>query len=237
MSNDQQREGFHSIEAIIDNNPHRLKKVFLPLKRNDKRIQKLIAKLESQNIAFEKSKKITQEPNALLSENSKKNFKDLKNKIQNNNNNKLLFLVLDNILDPRNLGACIRSAAISNVDGLIINKHHCAPINEVAHKVSVGSAELIDIFFVTNLINCIKYMKKENINIYGLSEHGKLNYTDYNYGENTAFIMGSEEHGIRQKTIETCDFKINLSKNKLFNSYNVSVATGIILSEVTRQRN
>ena len=71
-----------------------------------------------------------------------------------------LILILDNIIDPRNLGACIRSAAVIGVDALIINKHHCTPINAIAHKVSVGGAEVIKIFHVTNLINCLKFFKE-----------------------------------------------------------------------------
>jgi 23S rRNA (guanosine2251-2'-O)-methyltransferase len=145
-------------------------------------------------------------------------------------------LILDNIIDPRNLGACIRSAAVIGVDALIVNKHHCAPINSVAHKVSVGGAEVIKIFYVTNLINSLKFLKENDIDVYGLSEHAKQSCYDYNLTGPSAIIMGAEESGIREKTLENCDFKINLSNNKLFKSFNVSVATGIILSEANRQR-
>ena len=68
-----------------------------------------------------------------------------------------LILILDNIIDPRNLGACIRSAAVIGVDAVIINKHQCAPINAVAHKVSVGGAEVIEIF------PCNKFSKLHKI--------------------------------------------------------------------------
>jgi 23S rRNA (guanosine2251-2'-O)-methyltransferase len=145
-------------------------------------------------------------------------------------------LILDNVIDPRNLGACIRSAAVIGVDALIINKHHCAPINAIAHKVSVGGAEVIKIFHVTNLVNCLKFLKKENIYIYGLSEHAEQSYYECDFSNSSAIIMGAEESGVREKTMEKCDFKINLSNNKLFKSFNVSVATGIILSEMNRQR-
>ena len=163
------------------------------------------------------------------------NFKDLKNFLSLEVT-KPLILILDNIIDPRNLGACIRSAAVIGVDALIINKHHCAPINAIAHKVSVGGAEVIKIFHVTNLINCLKFLKRSNVNIYGLSEHAKESHLECNFTNPSAIIMGAEESGIREKTLESCDFKINLSNNKLFKSFNVSVATGIILSEANRQR-
>ena len=229
------RVGFHSIESILKYNPHKIKKVTLPAKRNDERISSLILKLEKNSINYDLSSKLKQEPEAIISNENELNFKDLKNFISSEINNPLI-LILDNVIDPRNLGACIRSAAVIGVDALIINKHHCAPINAIAHKVSAGGAEVINIFHVTNLINCLKFLKKENIYIYGLSEHAEQSYYECDFSNSSAIIMGAEESGVREKTMEKCDFKINLSNNKLFKSFNVSVATGIILSEANRQR-
>jgi 23S rRNA (guanosine2251-2'-O)-methyltransferase len=229
------RVGFHSIESILNNNPHKIKKVTLPANRNDQRISSLILALEQNSIKYDLSSKLKQEPEATISNEHELNFKDFKNFLSSGITNPLI-LILDNIIDPRNLGACIRSAAVIGVDALIVNKHHCAPINSVAHKVSVGGAEVIKIFYVTNLINSIKFLKENDIDVYGLSEHAKQSCYDYNLTGPSAIIMGAEESGIREKTLENCDFKINLSNNKLFKSFNVSVATGIILSEANRQR-
>ena len=229
------RIGFHSIESILENNPHKIKKVTLPANRNDHRISSLILALEKNKINYDLSSKLKQEPEAIITNENELNFKDLKNFISFKVNNPLI-LILDNIIDPRNLGACIRSAAVIGVDALIINKHHCAPINAIAHKVSAGGAEVIKIFHVTNLINCIKFLKESNVHIYGLSEHAKESYLECNFTTACAIIMGAEESGIREKTLESCDYKINLSNNKLFKSFNVSVATGIILAEANRQR-
>jgi 23S rRNA (guanosine2251-2'-O)-methyltransferase len=229
------RVGFHSIESILKYNPHKIKKVTLPANRDDGRISSLILKLEKNSINYDLSSKLKQEPEAIISNENELNFKDLKNFISSEVNSPLI-LILDNIIDPRNLGACIRSAAVIGVDALIINKHHCAPINAIAHKVSAGGAEVIKIFHVTNLVNCLKFLKKENVYIYGLSEHAEQSYHECNFSNSSAIIMGAEESGVREKTMEKCDFKINLSNNKLFKSFNVSVATGIILSEANRQR-
>ena len=230
------RVGFHSIESILEHNPHKIKKITLPAKREDSRITKLIQKIEENKIPFEFSNKVKQEPEAYISSELELGFKDLKLFLDSDQTRNPLILILDNIIDPRNLGACIRSAAVIGVDAMIINKHHCAPINSIAHKVSVGGAEVIKIFHVTNLVNCLKYLQGININIYGLSEHASKSHTDYNFTEASAIIMGAEESGVREKTLEKCDHKINLSNNKLFKSFNVSVATGIILSEASRQR-
>jgi 23S rRNA (guanosine2251-2'-O)-methyltransferase len=236
MKNKDRRVGFHSIESIIQNNPYKIKKLFLPSTRDDKRLNNLIRLSEKNGINFEISKKLKKEPEALIIDEEIMNFKDLKNYLDKFEKKEYSILILDNIIDPRNLGACIRSAAVLEVDALIINKHHCAPLNDVAHSVSAGGAEVIKIFHISNLINCIKYLKKLNIKIFGLSEHAKESYTNYDFKESCAIIMGSEESGIRKKTLENCNSLIKLNDNKNFKSFNVSVATGIILSEVVRQR-
>ena len=230
------RSGFHSIESIIKNNPHKIKKLFLPSSRDDKRINSLIKMANKNDISFEISKKLKQDPEAIIATEDNLNFKDFKKFLDTAFDKEVLILILDNIIDPRNLGACIRSAAVSGVDALVINKHHCAPLNEIAHNVSAGGAEVVKTFFISNLVNCLKHLNKLNISIFGLSEHANKEYTDCDFTNSSALIMGSEEFGIRKKTSENCDYLIKLSNNKNFKSFNVSVATGIILSEVLRQR-
>ena len=230
------RSGFHSIESIIKNNPHKIKKLFLPSSRDDKRINSLIKMANKNDISFEISKKLKQDPEAIIAAEDNLNFKDFKKFLDTAFDKEVLILILDNIIDPRNLGACIRSAAVSGVDALVINKHHCAPLNEIAHNVSAGGAEVVKTFFISNLVNCLKHLNKLNISIFGLSEHAIKEYTDCDFTNSSALIMGSEEFGIRKKTSENCDYLISLSNNKNFKSFNVSVATGIILSEVSRQR-
>ena len=230
------RIGFHSIESIINHNPHKIKKIFLPSNRDDLRLNELISLIDKNGLKYEFSTKVKQEPEAIIANDPELNFKDFKDYLNSNLVNQPLILILDNVIDPRNLGACIRCAAVAGVDAMIINKHQCAPINAIAHKVSAGGVEVIKLFHVTNLVNCLKFLSEKNVNIYGLSEHASESYYESDFVPSTAIIMGAEESGIRKKTLERCDYKINLSGNKLFKSFNVSVATGIILSEANRQR-
>ena len=230
------RIGFHSIESIINHNPHKIKKIFLPSNRDDLRLNELISLIDKNDLKYEFSSKVKQEPEAIIANDPELNFKDFKDYLNSNLVNQPLILILDNVIDPRNLGACIRCAAVAGVDAMIINKHQCAPINAIAHKVSAGGVEVIKLFHVTNLVNCLKFLNEINVNIYGLSEHANESYYESDFVSSTAIIMGAEESGIRKKTLERCDYKINLSGNKLFKSFNVSVATGIILSEANRQR-
>ena len=230
------RIGFHSIESIINHNPHKIKKIFLPSNRDDLRLNELISLIDKNDLKYEFSSKVKQEPEAIIANDPELNFKDFKDYLNSNLVNQPLILILDNVIDPRNLGACIRCAAVAGVDAMIINKHQCAPINAIAHKVSAGGVEVIKLFHVTNLVNCLKFLNEKNVNIYGLSEHASESFHESDFVPSTAIIMGAEESGIREKTLERCDYKINLSGNKLFKSFNVSVATGIILSEANRQR-
>ena len=236
QNSSDQRIGFHSIESILIHNPEKIKKILLPANRDDSRIMALTSLIESKGISYELSTKISQEPEAIIKKESLASFQDLKKIISERKDNNPLILILDNIIDPRNLGACVRSAAVCGVDVVIINKHHCAPTNAIAHKVSAGGFEVLDIFHVTNLVNCIKYLKENGIQILGLSEHSVEVHYEKDLRQPTALIMGSEETGVRQKTLEICDSVISLSSNPYFKSLNVSVATGVILNEALRQR-
>ena len=140
--------GFHSIESILENNPEQIKEVLLPANRNDKRLTQLKLLLDETGISYESSNKLKQEPKAILINSPELNLKDLKDFI-NNFKGSPLILILDNVIDPRNLGACVRSAAVTQVDAVIINKHQCAPINAIAHKVAAGGFEYTKIFNVT----------------------------------------------------------------------------------------
>ena len=157
------RVGFHSIETIIKVNPQKIKKIFLPFNRSDKRVNNLIELATENGIKYEISKKLKKDPEAIIKVEQANNFKDLKSYLDRNYQKNLTILIIDNIIDPRNLGSCLRSAAVLGVDAVIINKHQCAPVNQVVHDVSSGGIELLNIFYVSNLINCLKHLQDENI--------------------------------------------------------------------------
>ena len=118
---------------------------------------------------------------------------------------------------------------------MIINKHHCSPITPLVRQVSAGGAESIQIFTVTNLINSLKHFEKLGYLILGTSEHADAMHTDLDLNKPILVIMGSEEEGMREKTLEKCSQICTLSKNKTINSLNVSVATGIFLDRLVNQ--
>ena len=230
------RVGFHSIEMLLKLSPENIKKIFVPANRNDDRVLGLIAMAEKLSVSVERKKSLSQHPEAILKNQVNLGLSDLKKYEETIQHNNPTFLVIDNVIDPRNLGACIRSAAASNVSGVIINKHHCSPITPLVRQVSAGGTESIQIFTVTNLINSLKHFEKLGYLILGTSEHADAMHTDLDLNKSILVIMGSEEEGMREKTLEKCSQICTLSKNKTINSLNVSVATGVILFEIARQK-
>ncbi len=230
------RVGFHNIEMILKLSPENIKKIFIPVNRNDDRSLKLISMAEKLSVSVGRKKSLTQYPEAILKNKVTLGLADLKKYEESIQLNNPTFLVIDNVIDPRNLGACIRSAAASNIAGVIINKHHCSPITPLVRQVSAGGTEAIQIFIVTNLINSLKHFEKLGYLILGTSEHADSMHTELNLNKPILVIMGSEEDGVREKTLEKCSQICTLSKNKMINSLNVSVATGVILFEIARQK-
>ena len=227
------REGFHSIEILLRNRPEVIKKVIVPEAREDARMLKLLQACADKDIAIEKSKKIKKNPQAVVSSMDVGDLKDLKNYLENLSDEVPIFVVLDNVIDPRNMGAIMRSSAIYGVNGIIINKNHCSPMTEVVHRTSSGGSDLLKVYMVSNLINCIKALQDFGIEVIGLSEHSDQTIDQLSFS-GAALILGSEEKGIREKTLLNCDYKINLVRNDKINSLNVAVAAGIALSEIKK---
>ena len=147
-----------------------------------------------------------------------------------------LILILDSIQDPRNLGACLRSANAAGVDCVVINKDGSAPINALVYKTSAGALNQLKIFQVTNLARTIKALQKENIWVVGLDGSTNTSIYQIDLKTPTALIMGAEGSGLRKLTKQSCDQLAFIPMQGNVESLNVSVATGISLFEASRQR-
>lgn len=147
---------------------------------------------------------------------------------------KSIVLILDGIQDPRNFGAIIRSAEIFGVKGIIIPERNSVKINETVIKTSTGAIEYVDIVKVTNISDAIEKLKKLDFWIYGAEGSGDKYYHEEKFPNKTALVLGSEGEGIRKKVKENCDILIKIPMHGKINSLNVSVAGGIILSEIAK---
>ena len=145
-------------------------------------------------------------------------------------------MILDNLTDPHNFGAIIRTAELNGVDGIIIPKRNSVTINETVSKTAAGAIEYVKVAKVTNLNVAIEELKKHNIWIYGLDMEGSTIYETDLKGA-IAIIVGSEGDGMRKSVRENCDFIISIPMYGKINSLNASVASGIAMYEASRQRN
>jgi 23S rRNA (guanosine2251-2'-O)-methyltransferase len=147
-----------------------------------------------------------------------------------------LLVLLDGIEDPHNLGAILRSCEGAGVDGVFLPEHRAAGLNETVAKTSAGAIEYVRVARVTNLVRLIEQLKELQIWVVGVEGGTEISYTDFDFSAPLALVMGSEGKGIRRLVRENCDAIVSIPMQGKLNSLNVSVATGVVLFEVLRQR-
>lgn len=146
-----------------------------------------------------------------------------------------LLLLCDEIADPHNLGAILRTAEATGVDGVIIPKRRSVGVTQTVHKTSAGAASVIPVCRVTNLAQTIKTLKKHNIFIY-CAEMDGTPWCEQDYTGGVALLIGSEGYGVSPLLQKESDFRVSLPMCGTINSLNASVATGVLLYEIVRQR-
>ena len=149
---------------------------------------------------------------------------------------KALVLILDGVQDPHNLGACLRSAAAAGVTAVVIPKDKAAPVNATVRKTSAGAADRIPVVSVTNLARTMRALQEMGVWLYGLDGEAKAGIHATDFTGNVGLVMGGEGEGMRRLTRETCDGLVRIPMPGEMESLNVSVATGVALFEVVRQR-
>jgi 23S rRNA (guanosine2251-2'-O)-methyltransferase len=147
-----------------------------------------------------------------------------------------LFLLLDGVEDPRNFGAVLRVADAGGVHGVVIQAYRSASLSPEAVKASAGASEHIPIAMVPNIKNAVREMKESGITIVGAEADAGVLPWETDLAVPLALIMGSEGGGMRKTVREQCDLLVRLPMKGKVNSLNVSVATGIIIFEIMRQK-
>ena len=145
-------------------------------------------------------------------------------------------LIADEIEDPHNLGALIRSAECAGVHGVIIPKRRATAVTEVVFKTSVGACEYVPIVRVNNINETIRELKDRGVWIVGTDGNAKTMYYDQDYQGSIAIIIGSEGRGMNKLTMENCDFLVKIPMMGKITSLNASVSGGIVLFEALKQR-
>ena len=246
MKNNEKIYGIHSVAEFIKISPERIISIWMQESINSP-IEKLINEvIKINNISVQKTKKdyldkIIDNKNhqGIVIEVKKKNEKSTNNLddiLNDNKDSKPIYLILDSIQDPHNLGACIRTSVAAGVSAIIIPKDRAVQVNETVRKVACGAAENISIITVVNLVRTLKKMKEMGIWIIGTVSDAKESIYDFDLKIPIAIVIGGESNGIRSQVQKECDFIGSLPINKKIESLNVSVATAIVLYEALRQR-
>ena len=147
------------------------------------------------------------------------------------------FLVLlDHLEDPHNLGAIIRTSEAAGVDAIVMPKDRQVMINSTVMKTSVGTLDNMDIVAVTNLVQTIEELKKNGYWVVGTALENSIDYRDIDYSGKIALVIGNEGSGISRLVAKSCDFIAKIPMYGTTNSLNASVAAGIMIYEVVRNR-
>ena len=238
--------GIHAVEAALRNQQENVLQVFVQQGRNDNRIKKLLSIANNSGInvqAISNDKLKEKCPKARhqgvvaeirLSKDSALSLDDILQK------EGLLLLVLDEVQDPHNIGACLRTADAIGVDAVIVSKNRSPALTPVIRNVASGAAETVPYIMVSNLARTLEKIREHNVWIIGTS--GDSQQTIYDASKNLkanqslALVMGSEGRGMRRLTREACDELVSIPMQGSVESLNISVATAVCLYEIRRQQ-
>ena len=237
--------GIHAISKIINSDQNRIKKIYFKKNTTSKNLHLLQQKALEYSLFIEET---TIDQLTLLSQTSKHqgvvceledinlSVFDLQNFI--NLHTKPFILILDQIKDPGNLGACIRTANAVGCDLIIKRKSNSAPISPAVHKASCGGTSGIYIYESNDLNGIVKKLKNNNIKIFGTDHKARSNYRDINKikYDGVCVIMGAEDVGISRSLKNTCDDLFSIPIEGSVECLNISVACGIMLYEVAKYR-
>ena len=237
--------GFHSIESLVESNSNQIIEVIIDKSRIDQRGKQLIALMEEKGVRYRSGEtdeiteyagiSVHQGVIAIIKPQPQADESDLHNYLESLNH-PLLILILDQIQDPHNLGACIRTADGAGVDAIVVPKNGACPVNQTVRKVAAGAVDRVKIFYVTNLARTMEDLGEQGVWITGAADQAEKNLYKSDLTGNVAIAMGSEGKGLRRLTVEKCDQLVSIPMHGSVSSLNVSVATGVVLFEASRQR-
>src|SRR3989339_1103006 len=145
-------------------------------------------------------------------------------------------LILDGIEDPHNFGAILRTSETAGSHGVVIRKARQVQVNDTVVKVSTGAADKVPVALVPNIAEAVRALKDEGLTLFAVEIDGKRYYNEADYRGAVGLVIGSEGNGVSRLVKERCDEVVRLPMRGQINSLNASVATGIALYEVLRQR-
>ena len=241
--------GLHAVESLLKNNRHNITELVVLKGRHDKRLLRLMG--QAKGLAFRQANR--KELDAIAQSESHQGViaytslsaEEVQGQLIKENEltsfiesieGQALILLLDGVTDPHNLGACLRSADAAGVNLVIIPKDRSVGLTSSVRKVACGAAETMPLCQVTNLARAMETLKEAGVWIAGAAGEADDTLYSIDFKGPMAIAMGAEGSGLRRLTREKCDYLMKIPMAGEVSSLNVSVATGICLYEVVRQR-
>jgi 23S rRNA (guanosine2251-2'-O)-methyltransferase len=234
--------GIHPVMAVLNERPHAVLELWVA-DRRDAQFQRMIELARAHSIAIHECDR--RRLDSMVSANHQGvvasvqhvawTEQDLAAIVQTAGGRALL-MILDGVQDPHNLGACLRTANAAGVHAVIAPKDRSVGLTAVVRKVASGAAETTPFIQVSNLGRTLRWLKEQGVWVAGLSGEGESELYSIDLRGPLALVLGAEGAGLRYLTMELCDYRLRIPMQGTVESLNVSVATGICLYEVVRQR-
>jgi len=236
--------GLHAMQAVIENEPERLIEIWVLKGRDDERLINIVnqARRFGVSVQFCNRKVLDDKVKGEQHQGIVARAKPAKTLDESDLDRLLdttpvpLLLVLDGVTDPHNIGACLRTADAAGAHALIVPKDKSGGLTGTARKVACGAAEVVPFIQVTNLSRTLKQLQDKGVWVIGTAGEAEQLIYDCKLSGPMALVMGAEGKGMRRLTRETCDELVKLPMAGSVSSLNVSVATGVCLYEIVRQR-
>jgi 23S rRNA (guanosine2251-2'-O)-methyltransferase len=232
--------GFHAVREALEAAPRRIRKIVLAEGKLDPRTREIVALARTHGIPVyreprERLGRFGGQHQGVVAELTGFEWRQLDDLLDEARKPEF-FLALDQIEDPRNLGAVVRTADGAGVHGIVVPERRTAPPSEVAASASAGALFHVPMARVTNLSDALALLKERGLWVVGLSPEAQKPWFSFDFKSPVALVVGSEGRGLRPRVAAHCDSLVSLPQRGKVESLNVSVAAGIVLYEVVRQR-
>jgi 23S rRNA (guanosine2251-2'-O)-methyltransferase len=233
-------QGFHAVRAALEAAPRRIRKIVLAEGKTDPRAQEILSLARTHGIPVyreprERLGRFGGQHHGVVAELTGFEWKDL-GELLDRAPKPEFFLALDQVEDPRNLGAVVRTAEGAGVHGIVVPERRTAPPSEAAASASAGALFHAPLARVTNLADALTLLKERGLWVVGLAPDAPNPWFSFDFTSPVAIVVGSEGKGLRPRVASHCDALVSLPQRGKVESLNVSVAAGVVLYEVVRQR-
>lgn len=235
--------GIHAVGEALKSRARSISQIAVARERSDLKLQRIIDGCRASGIPvrFEPRQQLDRIANTAAHQGvvatvTAKPYSDLEDVLAAKRSGFNFVVVLDGVEDPHNLGALIRTADAAGADGIVIPERRAAGVTGTVAKASAGASEHLPIARVTNIARSLEELKSQNIWTVGLDERGTQSYDEIDYKMDCALVLGAEGKGLHDLVRKKCDFLVSIPMLGSVPSLNVSVAAGVVMYEIVRQR-